>query len=230
LEKFYLFAAGLLGFSVPFAAASFLILGSVPLTALGIGLAILAASMLLTPIRVVPPQAIRAMLEGSISSLEAILEEFKVSEKGYYVRAVDGRVYVYVPLGGDHGPPRSEQAPQGLIHRDDGSRYLVLVPPASELVRSPEISSMSFESAVGYVMIDLTELADSIEVVTDGFITIRLRSVKSHVSAWRFKQVFGSLEASIAACIAANLLGPTRVVDELEEPGSKVIVLEVRPT
>ena len=227
LEKLYLFAVGLLAFSIPFTAVSFLVVASIPLTALGIGLMILASSILLTPIRSLPPQAVRAMLEGSVSSLEAILEEFGISRRGYYVRAPDGRIYLYVPINEDSGPPAGAGEPSGLVYREGSLSYLVLVPPAAELVKTPELSAMSFESAVSYVLVDLMEVADSVEVVTDGFITLRLKGVKSHVSASRFKEVFGSLEASIAACIAANLIGVTRVVDELEEGDDKVMVLEV---
>jgi len=227
LEKLHLFGAGLLSFSIPFTAVSLLILENIPLTALGIGLIILAASILLTPTRSVPPQAVRAMLESSILSLEEILEEFEISKRGYYVRAPDGRVYLYVPLREDAGPPSCREEPVGLVHRESGVEYLVLVPPAAELVKSPEVSGTGFEPALTYVLIDLLEAADSLEVVTDGFITVKLRNVKSHVSAGRFKAVFGSLEASIAACIAASLLGPTRVAEELEEGDDKTIILEV---
>jgi len=228
VEKLHLFGAALLVFSAPFTSVSFLILSSIPLTALGIGLMVLASSILLTPVQSIPPRTIRVMLEGAISSLEAILEEFDISRRGYYVRAEDGRVYLYVPLDEDKGPPLEVSEPSGLIYKEGVSRYLVLIPPAFELMRAPEISGMSFESALNHILVDLTEFADSIDVVADGFITVRLKNVKSHVSAGRFIAVFGSLEASIAACLAANLIGPTRVVDELEEEGSRVIILEVR--
>ena len=92
---------------------------------------------------------------------------------------------------------------------------MILIPPASELIKIPEISGMSLDSALTYMLVDLMEVADSIEVVSDGFITIRLKNVKSHVTAGRFKSVFGSLEASIAACLAANLIGAVKVSDEI---------------
>ncbi|RLF99009.1 MAG: hypothetical protein DRN49_04990, partial [Thaumarchaeota archaeon] len=171
MEKLHIFALGLLIFSIPFTVTSCIILSNIPLTALGIGLIILASSILLTPLQSIPPKAIRAMLEGSILSLEAILEEFDISRRGYYVRADDGRVYLYVPLREDGGPPTERVEPSGLIHEEGNSRYLVLIPPASELVKIPEISGMSLESALTYMLVDLMEVADSIEVMSDGFIT-----------------------------------------------------------
>jgi len=227
LERLHAFGAALLALSIPFTAAAFTILESVPLTALGIGFVILSISILLTPAQTIPPHAVRAMMEGSVLSLEAILEEFDISEKGYYIRSPSGRIYVYVPIAGDPGPPSGEPEPSALIYKERGSEYLVLVPPASELAKSPEISGMDFESALTYVLVDLMEAADSMEVVANGFISVKLRNVKSHISAGRFKAVFGSLEASIAACLAANLLGPTRIADELEEGDDKIIILEV---
>jgi len=227
LEKLYIFALGLLIFSIPFTIASYIILSNIPLTALGIGLMILASSILLTPLESIPPRAIRAMLEGSILSLEAILEEFDISRRGYYVRAEDGRVYLYVPLSEDGRPPTKRVEPSGLIHEEGDSRYLILIPPASELIKIPEISGMSLDSALTYMLVDLMEVADSIEVMSDGFITVRLKNVKSHVTAGRFKSVFGSLEASIAACLTANLIGVVKVSDEILEENSKVIILEV---
>ena len=227
MEKLHFFGASLLTFSIPFTAVSLLILENIPLTALGIGLIILATSILLTPTRSVPPQAVRAMLESSILSLEEILEEFEIARRGYYIRAPDGRVYLYVPLREDVGPPSCREEPIGLVYRESGVEYLVLVPPAAELVKSSEVSGIGFETALTYVLIDLLEAADSLEVVTDGFITVKLRNVKSHVSAGRFKTIFGSLEASIAACIAANLLGPIRVAEEFEKGDDRIIILEV---
>jgi len=227
LERIHVFGVGLLAFSIPFTATSLIILGSIPLAALGIGLAILSSSILLTPAQPIPPQAVRAMLEGSVLTLEALLEEFDISNRGYYVCASDGRVYLYVPLAKDSGPPRSRDPPSGLIHKEGASRYLVLIPPASELVKTPQISGMHLEPALSYVLTDLTEAADSVDVLTNGFITIRLRRPRSHISAGRFKLVFGSLEASIAACIAASITGLVRVVEEVEEGGDRIVVLEV---
>jgi len=227
LEKLHAFGMGLLVFSIPFTAFAFFLLNNIPLTALGIGFLVLSISILLTPIHAIPPHAVRAMLEGSVLGLEAILEEFDVLERGYYVRAPDGRVYVYVPIRDENKPPHIISEPAGLIHKEGKYEYLVLVPPASELIKSPELSGISMESALNYVLIDLLEVADSVEVIADSFISVKLRKVKSQVSAGRFKMVFGSLEASIAACISASIFGITRVVNEIVEGDDRIIVLEV---
>lgn len=222
-----MFGISLLIFSIPFTVFAFLIISNIPLTALGIGLLILSISILLTPIRVVPPHAVRAVMEGSVLGLEAILEELDISERGFYVQSPSGRVYVYVPIHGEAKPPNVVSEPSGLIYKESGSEYLVLVPPASELVKSPELSGMDIESALNYVLVDLMEVAESVEVVMNHVVLVKLKKVKSQVSAGRFKTVFGSLEASIAACISANLFEITRIVNEIDEDDDKIIVLEV---
>jgi len=227
LERLHLFAVGLLIFSALLTIISYFLLSNIPLAALAIGMIILAISILLTPLQSFPPQAIRALLEGSALSLEAILEEFDISMRGYYVQANDGRVYLYVPLKEGLGPPIKRSAPSGLVHVEDSSRYLSLIPPASELTKASEISGMSLESALTYILVDLTEIADAVEVTFDEVLTIRMKNVKPHVAAGRFNVVFGSLEASIAACLAASLLGPVRIIKEVEEEDSKLVILEV---
>jgi len=162
--------------------------------------------------------------------LEAILEELDISGRGFYVRAPGGRVYVYVPLSGGASPPKPLLEPSGVLYREDGSEFLVLVPPASEVARSPELRGMKLESALSYVLVDLLATAESIEVASDERVSVRLRNAKSRVLAGRFRAVFGSLEASIAACILASMYGAARVVDEVEEGGDKIIRMEVLKT
>lgn len=227
LERLHVFGVSLLVFSIPFIFFASFLLNNTPLTALGIGFLVLSVSILLTPVRTIPPHAVRALLEGSALSLEAILEEFNISERGYYALSPDGRVYVYVPIRGEVKPPNLVSEPTGLIYKEGKFEYLVLVPPASELVKSPDLAGMDLESALNYIFVDLMEVADSVEVITNDLVSIKLRKVRSQVSAGRFKTVFGSLEASIAGCILANLLGITRVMSEAEEGDDKIIILEV---
>ncbi|MEM2292246.1 MAG: hypothetical protein QXX41_03125 [Nitrososphaerota archaeon] len=227
LEKLHMFGISLLVFSIPFMISAYLLLNNTTLTALGIGLLILSVSILLTPARAIPPHAVRALLEGSVLSLEAILEEFDVSERGYYALSPNGRVYVYVPIHGKAKPPSIASEPSGLIYKEGELEYLVLVPPASELVKSSELSGMDVESALNYVLIDLMEIADSVEIIMNDLVSVKLRKVKSQISAGRFKNVFGSLEANIIACILANFLGIIRVMNEVDEDDDKIIVLEV---
>lgn len=227
MHRLHAFGIGLTSFSAAMAAWSYMIIGSIPLTALGIGLSILGISIILTPTETVNPRTIRTLLEGSVLSLEALLEEFNVSSRGYYVMATDGRVYLYVPIGGSSGPPSNPANITGLVSTSGRGRYLVLIPPGSEIVRSPEIPVMSLEDSLRHILVELTDLADGVEVEVGERVVVWLKSPRGHISAGRFKNVFGSLEASIVACMIASILGVCRVVEEREMKNSRIIILEV---
>jgi len=227
LHIYHAFGVGLTAFSATLTLWSYLILGNAPLTALGMGLTIVGVSIVMTPLQTVHPSTIRGLLEGSVMTLEALLEELNLSKRGYYVRAGDDRVYLYIPVDVDKGPPSNPSKVTGMMAVDKESRYLVLIPPASEIVKNQEIADMGLEDALKHVLVELTELSDRVDVSAGELLTVKLHSPRAHVSAGRFKNTFGSLEASIIACVTAAVLGPTVIVDELEEKGSKVVMLRV---
>ncbi len=226
VDRFNAFGAALASFGALFSLLSYKILSNIPLTALGIGMLILGLSICLTPTSPIPRKAVRALIEGSILNLEALLEEFDASCKGYYVPHEDGRVYVYVPLSSETGPPKVALKPRGVVVEEGGKPYLVFLPPASELVRVEGFSDV--EAAISEVLVDLTELCKSVKVVRSGDINIEVKGVRGYVSAERFKRVFGSIEACLAACVAAALSNsPVYVLSEVEEKGVKYITLRV---
>jgi len=227
VENLHMFSIGLILFSIPFTIISHLILLNTPLTALGIGMLILGVSILLTPINPIPSSTVRSLLEGSVLSLEAILEGFNTSSKGYYILHDDGRVYVYIPLTGQFKPPTSKTPPKSIFVEDGEAVYLVLPPPASELARFEGISDMNVEDAISHILVDVAELTSSVNIATSEGIVLELKGLRSHVAAGRFRRVFGSLEASIAACIAASILKrPIYVESEFEEEDLKRITIK----
>lgn len=228
MEKMHAFGVGLTSFSAALTIWSYLILSNIPLTALGIGLTILGISIFITPPYPIPSQTIRTLLEGSVLSLEALLEELNISAKGYYVQRQDGRVYLYIPMQKDAEPPTGKTDVTGLIAQEGGKGYLVLLPPASELIKSQEISDMGLDTALNHVLVDITELTDSVDVSISELVTVRMKAPKANIGAGRFKNTFGSLEASIAACITASLIGPTKIVDEIDGEDTRIVLLEVK--
>ena len=207
---------------------SHLFLTNIPLTALGIGLIILGISILLTPAHPVPPHTVRALLEGSTLNIEALLEELNVTNKGYYVRGADGRVYVFIPIDRDSGPPIGEFEFRGLVTKVNDERYLTIIPPSSEIANIQEMLEAEFDDALSYVLVDLSELAESVETYTAGdHVVVRVKRPRGHVASWRFRNVLGSLEASIAASLLAKRYGRARVVDEMDMEGERIITLEV---
>ncbi len=227
MDRFNAFGASLAAFGAILALASHLIISNTPMTALGIGILILGLSILLTPTEPIPRRAVRGLLEGSALGLEALLEEVDASSKGYYVQHGDGRVYTHIPLAVDKGPIQSNPPAGRLAAEWGGEPYLIVLPPASELARSGGLPE-GLEAAVSEALVDLTELCESVRVVQGEDIILELRGVRGWIGVGRFRRVMGSLEASVAACVAAaTLKRPVRVASEVDMGRTRRIVLEV---
>lgn len=202
-----------------------MLVSNVPLTALGIGTLILGLSVLMTPSAPVPGEAIRALIEGATMNIEAILEEFGVSSRGYYVAHEDGRVYVYIPISGGDSPPREVKPPEGVLVEEDGRIYLVLLPPTSEVVKLEEVE---LETGMEEVLVSFTELCESVRVSEGRRIVVEMRGPRGHIGAVRFKRSLGSIEGGIAACVAAKVLKrPVRIESERDKDGVRYVTLEV---
>ena len=228
MDRLSILGAGLTVFASSLTIWSYLFLMNIPLTALGIGLIILGISILLTPTHPIPPHAVRALLEGSTLNIEALLEELNITNRGYYVRGADGRVYVLIPVGRDVGPPMGEFEFKGLVAKVQDRKYLTIIPPSSEIIYVQELSEAGFDDALNHILVDLSELAESVETSIAGeYAVVRIRKPRGHVASWRFRNVLGSLEASIAASLLAKKHGIARIVDEVDMGGERIITLEV---
>jgi len=271
----------LVAFGAAVAAFFWFIMDNVPLTALGIGMAVVGSSLAITPLSPLPSATVRRMLEGSLLNIEALLEELGASTKGYYVPKADGSVQVYVPMGkgsaasaagsasaragadsnansnansgsnangnadddasantnantnansnsvaGDcsnsgSGAPPLDAPVDGLITKVGGMQYLVIFPPASALMKNlpPDeggAGAADLEGAISEAVVDEAGLADSLRVTETGrAVTVEISSPKSKAGAGRVRHVMGSLEAGIAAAVAARARGrAVRVVSE----------------
>jgi hypothetical protein len=228
MDRLGVLGVGLTVFTSLLTIWSYLFLMNIPLTALGIGLLILGISILLTPTHPIPPHAVRALLEGSTLNIEALLEELNITNRGYYVKGADGRVYVLIPIGRDTGPPIGELEIKGLVTKIQDGKYLTIIPPSSEIIYVQELSEAGFDDALNYIIVDLSELAESVETSTVGeYVVVKIRKPRGHVASWRFRNVLGSLEASIAASLLAKKYGVARIVDEVDMEGERIITLEV---
>jgi hypothetical protein len=56
---------------------------------------------------------------------------------------------------------------------------------------------------------------------------VKIKKPRGHVASWRFRNVLGSLEASIAASLLAKKYGVARVIDEVDRGDERIITLEV---
>jgi hypothetical protein len=205
---------------------SYFIIVSTPLTALGIGVSIIGLSILITPINPIPTQSIRSLVENSVVNIERLLEELGVTSRAYYVPIEDGEVYVYIPLAGNESPPEKPVKPKGMTVEVNGKAFMVLVPPSANLIRVE--GGGSLEAVLSEVLVDLTEFCDSVKVGEGEVITIELNRPRASVGVGRFKRVMGSVEASIAASVAAATLGrPVHIESEVDEKSKRFITLRV---
>ena len=218
--------AGLAGFS-------WYLLQSTPMTALGIGIAVVGASIGITPTSPVPSKAVRKLLEGSMLNIEAILEDTGAANRGYYVPEAasargpgegegkgGGMVRVFVPLGEDAAPASWE--PRGLVSEMGGREYLVLHPPGSLLLRNEELSG-DLEPLLHYFLVEETGLVESLSASeAAGSVAVEFRRPRAGPPSGRARRVMGSLESGIAAAIIASAKGRVaRVASEDDSKGDR---------
>lgn len=215
--------AGLAGFS-------WYLLQSTPMTALGIGIAVVGASIGITPTAPVPSKAVRKLLEGSMLNIEAILEDTGATNRGYYVPATaqgkksggeseeeedKGMVRIFVPLGDDSVVPSRWEA-RGLVSVIDGREYLVLHPPGALLLRNEELSG-DLESLLHAFLVEETGLVESVSASEEagGSVAVEFRRPRARAVSGRVRKVMGSLESGIAAAVVASARGKVaRVASE----------------
>ncbi|MEM0203251.1 MAG: hypothetical protein QXO16_04630 [Archaeoglobaceae archaeon] len=220
MEEKDLFAIAIASFSSVFSTLSYFLIGSIPLTALGIGLLIFSVSLLLTDFTPIPSQTTKALLESSVLNIEAILEEFGINKKAYYVPK-ENKAYLLIPIDHEEVPKSFEV--KGLITSIDGKNYLSLFPPAGV------VSVESLEAGIYDYLVEKTGLADSVNVLDQGErIVVEIQKPKAKVFAKRFREVAGSMEASIVASVAAVAKGKVvQIESEEEEKNRRKVVLRV---
>lgn len=169
--------------------ASFFVLGSDTLTALGIGIVVVG----LTLVAVKEGGETVTIIEGGLANLELLLEDLDVSQRGYYFPRGD-RVNVYVPLSGKAEFPE----PEGVITVKDGSSVLVLYPP----VYVVKDLGKSIDSLVEEYVVE-RGLADSVKVVKTGnAYVVEVKGNKVRTPG-RVKLVMGSCVTSVVASLIA---------------------------
>lgn len=237
---------GLAAFGAGLAGFSWYVIQSTPMTALGIGIAVVGGSIAITPTAPVPSKTVRKLLEGSLANIEALLEDTGATKRGYYVPASlaaegvageagdhggkapaggvpVGGVRVFVPLReGEEKVPSSWRA-GGLVVELEGMQYLVVHPPGYLLLENEELSG-DLESLMHEYLVEQTGLVESVRVVEGGgsSVLVELKRPRTRTGHGRVARVLGSLEAGTAAVIAASAKGRVaRVASEYESVDGK---------
>ena len=223
MARYFSFGAGIAAFGAVVAFVSYYFLFSAPFAALGVACVILGGATITLPESPVPSGAVRGVVHTSVMNVEALLEEFDVREKAVYLPPREGESVAYVPLASNPRVPSADslmKAPRRLVSEADGVPVLLVVPPGSELVRASEFSEASgLEDAIQYVLTEVTELCSSAKAVVAGDrLVVEMKGIKVKTEAAKYLSSLGSIQASIAASVAATVLNKavTLVSETLE--------------
>lgn len=253
MGKFARIGAGLAGFGAILSAFSYFVLGSVPLTALGLAFCILGCVVLIFPEYLVPHQLVKGMISGATANIEATLEEFAATQKAVYLPPKEGKVYIFVPLSNNPSYPEFSKiadTPKRIISNIDGHSGLFIYPPGSDVVvlsgvageRETKIEEEKenkdfflndflpqLENAISYLLVDFSEFCSKVQIgFKENRAILRMRNVKLNIEVPRFTKVLGSLPASLAACAIAQITRtPVKIIEEKQEGKWVRVVFEV---
>jgi hypothetical protein len=210
LDRYQLLGLSLSSFGAVFASYSYLVLLSVPLTALGLACIILGSTLLMVPGSPVPKHQMRAMMEGSLVNLEALLEEFDVRGKAVYLPPSEGRVYAFIPVqeNVDLGAINPRQVPVRVLSEAGGVRGVTVFLPGSEAVRLSLLpGEVGAEDALNYVLVDFIEAVESVKFVRrGGEAVVELGKPRAASEYSRVNECLGSYAVSVAGCVLAHVL------------------------
>lgn len=228
---------------VAFTPISYLLLHSIPLTALGVSMLILGAVCLALgkSVSQVSPEAGIMLLEASMENIATLVEELGLRAKAIYLPSSltgSGQPQALLPLSSntdisqlDKALPRRMIVKFGSQAEDVG--LLVTTPgsvSATKLEAKPDATAGGLESALSYILIGLIDLADSVRVVR-----MNNRDIEVEVSHSRLSykeasiyQWLGTPLASIVASIAAEAVGkPVAIAEEMYNKGITTIKIGV---
>lgn len=224
VDRYQYLGISLIGFSIPTAAYSYLILTNITLTAFGLSTLILGIALLQIPSNPMPAQKIIAMLSASYLNIEALLEEYKANGKAIYFPQ-DERINAFIPI--QETPMITSFNPENIknsvftsINNIDG---LLIFPPASELVRLANLPmEINLEDALNTVLVDLTESVDGLKSIHEfDKIIIEMTKPKKELRLDRVENSLGSSNVSIAGCTIAKILDKPVQYQRTKKEGSK---------
>ncbi|PLJ76884.1 hypothetical protein [Infirmifilum sp. SLHALR2] len=214
------------GFGVSFvvagcalAVATYLLLGLVPLVALWIGLAVVGASMALTPSRLEVSRELLGLVDSSLTNMAVALEFFRVGSYNLYA-SYGGEVYVFVskkPISSVPG-----EKPDFFVRVEGDNVVIALKSPVSGLVSG---GGGDFCGLVEEVAVDRLGLAEWVRCVErGGEALVEFRGGRAS-SPYRLTSTVGSIYGIVAGSVMAVLRGSATVVSDVEEGGLRRVVV-----
>ena len=225
-----------------FAVVSYLILDSVPLTALGISMAILGA-ICLTLARTrpkIPPEVSIILLETGLENTAAIVEELGLRSKAIYLPPSfsGGHPRALIPLHSNPGPyqiqigkvlPGRLIAKYGPAPEDIG---ILVTTPGSSVAGIPGAEPGpcvdGLEASLTSALVGMLDVADRATVnMTGESVFIEVANPRLEQRNLWFYELLGSPLASVVASLAAEALDKPIIV-ESETHGKGKLMIELR--
>lgn len=224
-----------------FAPISYFILGSVPLTAVGMSAIIIGFTCIaLANTRpYISPEACQLILKTGMENTAALLEELGLRNKAVYLPSSirDGHPQALIPLvDGKNIQGIKEKIPGRLIVRygvNPEEMAIAVTTPGSInidlLETKPGPTSSEIEAAVTYILTGVLDIANSVTVnLTDSRVDVEVRGSRMHYEdIWYYRCLGSPIASTVAAISSEALQKPVRIKEESYSKGKSQIILEV---
>ncbi|MDP6632685.1 MAG: hypothetical protein QGI51_04185 [Dehalococcoidales bacterium] len=226
-----------------FAPLAYFIVGSVPLTAVGVSAVMIGVtSMALANTRpYLSPEASQLILKTGMENTAALLEELGLSNKAIYLPSAmrDGHPQALIPLVEDErihlvrGNIPGRLIVKYGVNPDDMA--IAVTTPGSinidMLETVPGPTTGEIEAAATYILTGVLDMANSVTVsMADSRVNVEVNAPKLPYEDIWYYRCLGSPIASIVAAISSEALQkPVRIQEESYTEKKSRIVLEVLP-
>ena len=241
-KQTYIFAGvGMISAGAFLSPLAYVVLDSVPMTALGICLLILGSVLLLLgrSFSAISPELGKLFFETAKENLGALVEELGATSQAIYLPSsiAGGCPKALVPLRSNHTAPLLRDAlPKRLIvwygtdHRDIGILTSTLGSVALRQFQPvADPSPVGLETALSSILVGRLDVASKVTVSFEGqVVRVELSNPWRDSQDSRFHNIWGGALASIVASIVAEARGyPVSIRSETNERGRQAIELEV---
>jgi len=223
-----------------FAPMAYIIMESVPLTAVAVSTVIIGIVCVALPNYrpYISPEACQILLKTGMQNTAALLGELGLKNKAMYLPSsmTDGHPQAIIPLEDGNRELVQGRIPGRLIVRygaaPDDVGIAVTTPGSmsNELLKTtPGPTPEEIESAASYILIGVLDLADSVTVgLSDARVNVLVRGARLHYEKTWYYDCLGSPIASVVAAICSEALSkPVRIGKESYSHGESHITLEV---
>ncbi|MFC2005863.1 hypothetical protein ACFLVG_02745 [Chloroflexota bacterium] len=224
-----------------FVPVSYFILGSVPLTAVGVSTLVIGFTciVLANTRPYISPEACELILKTGMQNTAALLEELGLRTKAVYLPSTmrDGYPQALIPLVDNKEIQKVKgKIPGRLIVRwgaNPGDMAIAVTTPGSMnidmLETKPGPTADEIQVAASYILVGLLDLANSVTVnMVDTRVDVEVSGSRLHYEDIWYYRCLGSPIASIIAAISSEALGkPVRIKEEDYSKEKTRIIVEV---